>query len=236
MPFTAQTPFRVVDNRPGERVALSRVALRFACEAVVYAAKPGPVTFSACLKKVCDRSSKGKGTFVVRDMSGKKIATLPAPEAKMSDRVFNAPAAGFYRISSAFAPHAVVFGECDAPIGFTPPPKGFDLYRGVGDLWFTHTSSGDATFFCGGTGEPADIALFSPAGDERGRWRSQRDWGFAHIAPGDPKGLWRVNLSRPKGPGHWEDTELDLTGVPSVFFLSKEKFWVTLTHEKGDSQ
>ena len=58
----------------------------------------------------------------------------------------------------------------------------------------------------------------------------QRDWGFVRIAPEAPKGLWRVHLSRPKGPGHWEDTMLDLTGVPAVFFPSKEKFWVSLAH------
>ena len=234
VPFSEKTPVRVVDTRPGERVALSRVALRFACEAFVYAAKPGPVTFSACLKKVNNGGCKGNSSFVVRDMSGNKVATLPGPGAGMSDRVFVAPATGFYRVSCFVSPHAVVFGECDAPIGFVPPKAGFDLYKSVGDLWFTHTSRGDATFFCGGTGEPADIALFGPDGDERGRWKSQRDWGFKRIAPGDPKGLWRVHLSHPKGHGHWEDTELDLAGVPAVFFLSKDKFWISLTSEKGE--
>ena len=47
-------------------------------------------------------------------------------------------------------------------------------------------------------------------------------------APEAPEGLWCVHLSRPKGPGHWEDTMLDITGVPAVFFPSKEKFWVSL--------
>ena len=229
VPFDGKTKFKVADMKPGERVALSRVALRFDCEAVVYAAKPGPVTFSVCLKKVNSRGLKGGGDyFVVRDMSGGKVAKLPAPNERMSDRTFNAPAAGFYRISCHVKPHAVVFGECDAPIGFMPPKDGLDFYKSVGDMWFTHTPRGDVTFFCGGTGEPANITLYDPEGEVKGRWTDQRDWGFVRIAPDAPKGLWRVHLSRPKGPGHWEDTMLDLTGVPAVFFLSKEKFWVSL--------
>ena len=229
VPFDGKTKFKVADMKPGERVALSRVALRFDCEALVYAAKPGPVTFSVCLKKVNSRGLKGGGDyFVVRDMSGGKVAKLPAPNERMSDRTFNAPAAGFYRISCHVKPHAVVFGECDAPIGFMPPKDGLDFYKSVGDMWFTHTPRGDVTFFCGGTGEPANITLYDPEGEVKGRWPDQRDWGFVRIAPDAPKGLWRVHLSRPKGPGHWEDTMLDLTGVPAVFFLSKEKFWVSL--------
>ena len=228
VPFDGKTRFRVADTKPGERVALSRIALRFDCEAVVYAAKPGPVTFSVLLRKVNNRGLKGGGDFVVRDMSGGKVAKLPAPDERMSDRTFDAPAAGFYRISCHVRPHAVVFGECDAPIGFMPPKDGLDFYKSVGDLWFAHTPRGDATFFCGGTGEPANIALYGPEGDLKEQWADQRDWGFVRIAPEAPKGLWRVHLSRPKGPGHWEDTMLDLTGVPAVFFLSKEKFWVSL--------
>ena len=228
VPFNGKSRFRVADRKPGERVALSRIAVRFDCEAVVYAAKPGPVTFSACLKKVNNRGLKGGGDFLVRDMSGGKVAKLPAPGERMSDRTFDAPAAGFYRISCQVRPHAVVFGECDAPIGFMPPKAGLDFYKSVGDLWFTHTPRGDATFFCGGTGEPANIALYDPEGEVKGQWTDQRDWGFVRIAPEAPKGLWRVHLSRPKGSGHWEDTMLDITGVPAVFFPSKEKFWVSL--------
>lgn len=228
VPFDGKTRFRVADKKPGERVALSRIALRFDCEAVVYAAKPGPVTFSTYLKRVSKREMKGGGDFVVRDMSGGKVAKLPAPGERMSDRTFDAPAAGFYRISCHVRPHAVVFGECDAPIGFMSLKDGLDFYKSVGDLWFAHTPRGDATFFCGGTGESASIALYDPDGEVKGSWTDQRDWGFVRIAPEAPKGLWRVHLSRPKGPGYWEDTMLDLTGVPAVFFPSKEKFWVSL--------
>ena len=57
-------------------------------------------------------------------------------------------------------------------------------------------------------------------------WENIGEWGFHRIAPDTPAGLWSATLSRPPKGFAWEDSFLDLTGTPAVFFLSKEKYWL----------
>ena len=225
--FDAAMVRRIVDEKPGERVVLSPLTIRFGLDALVYAVQPGPVTFAVRLDRVGSRKIKD-GSFKVKDMSGRAIATLPAASEKTEDRTFTAPAAGFYRLTCDMLPHGLVFEYCDAPIGFMPIPKyRLDIYKSQGDLYFAHGAGVDETFFCGGSGEAATITLFDPSGAKAEVWRNQMDWGFRRIAPDDAEGLWRVNIAHPDKSYTWEDSCYDRTGAPPVFFLSKEKYWIS---------
>ena len=217
----------VVDTKPGVRAKQSPLKLRFACDAIVYAAKPGPVTFAAKVSKVNGKPLAGT-PFVVTDLSGKKrLAKLPAPTEKTTDFTFKAPKAGFYRIACEVKPHSLVFSECDAPLGFQPPEKTkLDIFTGKGDAWFYHRAGVDATlFFAGGIAEYVTARVFDPSDKARGEWKNAGDWGFFRLEPADAEGLWRINLSRPDKGFVWEDSYLDQTGAPAVFFLTKEKYW-----------
>lgn len=217
---------RIVDDKPGEMVSLSPLTLRFGLDAWVYAAKPGPVNFNVRMRRVANRELKKDGSFTVRNAKGKRIATLPVASFKTETRTFTAPAAGFYRIQCDILPQGLIFESCDAPIGFTPIPKyGLDIYIGTKDLYFAHSAGVDETFFCGGTGEAATINLFDPTEKEYSEWRNQLDWGFVRIPPSAPEGLWRIRISKPDKTYRVEDSCYDRTGAPSVFFLSKEKYW-----------
>ena len=218
---------QVVDTKPGVRAKQSPLRLRYACDAIVYAAKPGPVTFAAKVSPVNKQPLAG-ARFLVTDLAGKKtFAKLAAPTEKPSDFVFSAPKAGFYRLVCDVKPHALVFVDCDAPLGFRPPEKTkLDVFASGGDAWFYHRSGVDATlFFAGGVAEYVTARVFDPSGKAAGEWRNAGDWGFRRLAPGDPEGLWSIRLSRPDKGYCWEDSYLDRTGAPAVFFLTNEKYW-----------
>ena len=101
-----------------------------------------------------------------------------------------------------------------------------DIFASRGPVYFAHESGVDATLFCyGGGGERVTARLFDPAGKMVREWVDMGEWGFERIAPDAPAGLWRLELSRPSKRFIWEDSFLDLTGAPPVFFLSPEKFW-----------
>lgn len=218
---------RIVDENHGESVALSPLTMRFTLNALVYAAKPGPVTFAARLVRVNSRKPKD-GRFIVKDMHGRTVATLPAAGEKDEARTFYAPAAGFYRIECDVKPHGLSFASCDAPIGFMPPPDGaIDIYKSEGDIYFAHGEAEDETFFCGGSGEAATVSLFAPSGKRWGEWRNQTDWGFARVGPDAEAGLWRVEVRRPDKGFTWEDAYFLRTAAPPVFFFSNEKYWIS---------
>ncbi len=230
IPFNPAKAGRVVDQRPGECVALSPMTMRYALNAFVYVARPGPVTFSARLIRV-NSSPVKDGRFTVTDRDGRVVATLPPVGETVEVRTFMAPAAGFYRIGSHMAPHGLAFASCDAPIGFLPlPDSAIDIYKSKGDIYFAHGEGVDETFFCGGSGEAVTVSLFAPSGKRREIWRNQTDWGFTRIGPEAEAGLWRVEIRRPDNGFTWEDAYFIRTGAPAVFFLSHEKYWISENH------
>ena len=233
--FDPAKVLRVVDSCPGETVKLSPLTVRFALNALVYAAKPGPITFSSRFVKVV---APKKMQFLVRDMNGKVIAKLPGPTAKAQAHTFTAPAAGFYRLQCNLFRSGIQLVSADAPIGIMPVPRfGLDVYMSRGNLFFAHTAGSDETFFCGGTGEAVNIGLFDPAGNRADEWRNQRMWGFKRIGPDAAEGLWRVAVSRPDASNRWEDSCYDRTGAAPVFFLSDEKYWIsTASCKKGENK
>ena len=218
---------RIVDAAPGKTAALAPMTFRFGLDAWVYAAQPGPVTFAVRLVHV--NSSKVKdGRFTVVDARGSKVATLPAASESVEERTFNAPAAGFYRITCDMAPQGLAFTSCNAPIGFLAVERyALDVFRSVGSIFFAHGAGVDETLFCGGSGEAATISLHDPDGKGRGVWRNLMDWAFVRMAPDDAEGLWRIDVARPEGGYVWEDTCFDRTGTPPMFFLTSEKYWIS---------
>jgi len=218
---------QVVDTAPGARVKLTPILFRDKCDALVYAAQPGPVTFAAKFVKVGRNDVAKNMRLLVQDMSGKKIESLPMPGTKTSDCTFKAPRAGFYRITGTFMMHGMVFSECDAPFALRASGKGLNVFRTQGPAYFAHAAGSDITFFCGGGGnECITVKLSDPDGKEVRTWENIGEWGFQRIAPDAPAGLWCATLSRPAKDFAWEDSFLDLTGTPDLFFLSKEKYWL----------
>ena len=218
----------VVDKAPGQRVALSPLKVRDGCDAIVYAAKPGPITFVVRSVQIGRHQLSGDNRFIVKDMNDRKIAVLPAPTFTASERTFKVRKAGFYRITCKLRPLALVFTECDAPLGFvSSTAHPLDIFATKGPAYFAHSAGVDATFFCGGGGgERVTVQLFDPNGTEVRTWKNIGEWGFQRIAPESPAGLWRVELSRPDKGFPWEDSFLDMAGAPAVFFLSAEKYWL----------
>ena len=115
----------------------------------------------------------------------------------------------------------------DVPFALRASGKGLNVFRTQGPAYFAHAAGSDITFFCGGGGnECITVKLSDPDGKEVRTWENIGEWGFQRIAPDAPAGLWCATLSRPAKDFAWEDSFLDLTGTPDLFFLSKEKYWL----------
>lgn len=217
---------RVVDSAPGKSVRLSPVTLRFALNALVYAAKPGPVRFASRFVKVA-RTAPKELKFKVKDMTGKTVAEWSSPVSSETSHEFTAPAAGFYKLECNLHRSGIRLVSSDAPIGVMPiPVYGLDVYKSNAALYLAHAAGVDETFFCGGTGEAVNIALFDPSGAEAGEWKNQRFWGFKRLGPDAGEGLWKIEVSAPSA-GSWEDSCYDRTGAPNVFFLTDKKYWIS---------
>ena len=226
---------RVVDNAPGVSVKLSPLKVRFGCDARIYAAKPGPVAFAVRMSKV-GRKNPPDGRFFVTDMTGRNVAVLPAPDLQPSVRTFTAPQTGFYRVVCNVRPHALVFSECDAPMGLLSTEKApLDIFASQGAAYFTHEAGTDATLFCcGGSAERVTARLVNPDSVEVHVWKDMGEWGFHRIPPDGPTGVWRVELARPNSAFTWEDSFLRMAGAPSVFFLSPDKCWFNTRPQVGN--
>ena len=215
-----------VDLKPGASAALSPIWIRFDGTAWIYADGPKEIAFEVRQLLINKRGGLATAPFVVKTADGKRVAKLPAAGAEPSVRTFRAKKAGFYSVAYDVGRNAVAFLSCNAPIGLVAGKKGFDVYHATKPLYFTHASGTDTTVFCGGSGEAADIALADPSGASVRSWTALRKWGYHRIAPDAAEGLWKLDFARPaKTAGTWEDAYVRLSGQPSVFFLSPEKYW-----------
>lgn len=227
----ANVPFdparaRVVDVCPGEAVAFPPIQFRRGVVAWVYAAKPGPISFTVRAVPL-NRYPWTCDAFAVRYASGDVLGKLPRATERDETRVFQAPAAGFYQIFGKVRNASLVFSSCDAPIGFSPVHhNGHDLMKANGDLWFWKAAETTQSFLCSGcVTEFITAKLIDPDGRLVAEWKDTGAWQFRLLKPGDPEGLWHVRLMPPRTGLYYEDTNVELKGAPSVFFLTDKKYF-----------
>lgn len=224
---------RIVDLNPGKMEKFTPLKLRFSADAIIYASKPGKVSFSAYVYQVSNKKARNLG-FKITDMQGNAVASLPFPGEKEQVFTIDVPKTGFYRIAAVVKPNAIVFTGSDSPMGIVPPQSGLNVFMGhrgtvavhksKGNVYFT-SNGAESAFLCGGNrNELLSANLFDVNGEQVAQWKNIGNWGFYKLNP-VKNGLWRAELKETDEGYTWEDSYIALLGKPTVFFLSNKKYW-----------
>ena len=221
-PFDPNHNWEIVDSNPGDKAEFEKLCIRFKASAIVYADSKKEIRIEGRMHRFGMKNKKYP-LLTVRNMKGRKIATVKPFGDTPCMRSFKVPAKGFYRIEWDMGRQGVTFSSCNVPFAIESGRDGVDLYRSNASVFFPHRANSVDTVICGGGGsERAGIKLVSPSGKIAAEWDSLGEWAFRRL---EEEGLWRISFSRPSS-GLYEDTFVTVVGdCPSLLFLSKDKYW-----------
>jgi hypothetical protein len=224
-PFDYTRDWEIVDGAPGKMVKFENFRLRDKGKAIVYASSKREVSLEGRLIPISRKSKKQSkvGSFVVRDMKGRRVASVKMFDAKKCVRRFRLPAKGFYSIEWNVDRQSFCFSACDAPLALAPTRDGVNIFRAIGTFYIPHRAGATDTVVCGGGGgECANVTLIAPSGKVAASWDSLGSWAFKRL---DEEGLWKLSFAKPS-EGMFEDTFVTVVGdSPSLLFLTSEKYW-----------
>ena len=224
-PFDHRRDWEIVDAAPGKLASFERFRLRFKGTAIIYADAKRDVSLEGVFMPVAPRGKKrGKvRPLTVRDMKGRRIATVKIFDEKRCVRRIRVPAKGFYTVEWDVDRHSLCFTGCDAPFAIAPSRDGVDMLKATGTFYVPHRAGSVDTVICGGGGgERSNVTLTAPSGRVAASWDSLGEWAFRRL---DEEGMWRLSFARPT-TGMFEDTFATVVGdSPSLFFLTSEKYW-----------
>lgn len=222
----------VTDKRPGELVSLAHCTMIYGVKLVFFVDRPGKVRFAGRqVIAVKGRKPETKPMQIAAiDDSGKETKTwnIPRPADKSEEFSFDAPAAGFYRLTVSAGGTRFMLEKASVPVALDcsederivagKDAKPFSLYfdvRGKGP--FTMLAGGDTYY-------RFNVAVC----DQNGKTVASLDNAdrcFTYSAEADSsKGLWRVDFSRGTIP-NYDWITVDLRGIPGYIFLTSEKTW-----------
>ena len=216
----------VVDVAPGKAVKLVPLRFRDLVRYSFYADKAKRVNFTGFQMKL-GRYPVAKKPIVVRDASGREVATAPMPGEKGDAISFEVPAAGFYEMVVDVGRRAFALTSTDVPVAADMTGDWRNGLASVTSAWLSvPQGSGRFALYASGSGggELIGVKLSDPSG--KVVWDDAEVEGWkAYVSDGRPAaGLWKFDISRPVR-GSFEDFKLDLAGVPGYFFLTPDKHW-----------
>lgn len=244
-PFTAddwrEDAAVVTDLRPGACVDLSPVRFRYAAEYVIYAAAPGEIAFEGRQVPVGAKGVPSRTPLTLARFRGGKVAEIPAPATTNGPLRATVPAKGFYRLSWACGwGTSLVLVKSSVPIAFSMFPRRDGLGRWLAPFLYgcdpatLHFAvpEGTARFaavacgFGGGAGASARMVLSDPTGRVAADIDNVRS-SDAYVSAERPSaGLWTLVATRPSARP-LNNFGVDVAGIPPLFFLSKEKYWMS---------
>ena len=210
------------DDAPGRMVKLAcPAASAYRSRCIVFADKAGDVhlRIRQIPKRPGPQFLKAGCIWVHSGRYGKSFLKLPPPAVTSETVTVTLPKRGFYFVDSWDLPQFVI-DEADVPVALDvheilslkPLPGGVCSFR----LFVPQGTERFAVLANGGMG----IELFAPDGTPAGNRTPEENW--ITVQPKNPAaGLWRVDF-RPKAAAP-KSFRLDLTGVPGLLWLSKEK-------------
>lgn len=215
----------VSDATPGQMAEFPAMEVRYGCAYLFYADSARIVRFRGVQTAIGRNVSPSDHPMQVCDMNGKVVASLPMPGFGEKEFQISVPSAGFYRIEVIAQRSSYALTGCDAPVAL-------DLYRGrrsminsVGAFYIDVAKDSQplAVTAVGSASEQVRIKLTDPSGVVV--WdRDQIDRTCRHVVAKPVSGVWKMQILR-SSKGRFEDYKIDLTGVPSHLFLSKDKTW-----------
>jgi hypothetical protein len=258
MPLPAVRDVVVHDERPGELVDLTPVALINGGHYLLFVPKPGPVRLVARqIDAVGNRPANEKPTFVryLPEQGGKRRTwKLPTPGFTPGELTFTAHVAGFYALELPRGGTRQQLLKSSVPVGIDVRESD-RIVAGVKgapvSLWFD-VPDGQA-FTCGAFGSDYyrfKASLVNPSGEtvasedivsdsfwvdvpaSLGVATLRRFTGTTGVSPvASLAPLWRIDLSRARQP-HYDWIKVDLSGVPGCLFLTREKIWSVRRFQK----
>ena len=214
----------VFDAAPGESVRLQPMRARHRATYLVYADRARTLHFAGAQCRV-GRYAPSAKPIRMTSLAGARIAEIPLPGFSPAGFSFDAPAAGFYRMSLDLGSVAFALTSTDAPVALDLTDAAQGLVSSAGSMWFS-VPKGTRRFALYVSGEGAEkvhVALHMPQGVQV--WNQDRisNWSKA-VVTAPPAGLWRIRAQRPT-EGCFEDARYDLAGIPGFLFLSPDKTW-----------
>ena len=217
------------DSKPGEMVELSPFELLWQLEYVFFAEKAGKVKFRARLVSKSDGVKKVSPgwSFVKRSLSAKKnMATIELPGAESFEFEVEVPGRGFYVLSNRLTHARVLLEAADVPVAVYVGDQQQLAY--ISDskehsVWVNVPQNSKAVSFVtkGGSNSNLGAKLVSPDGKVVSQNGQIENWSV--IQEHSPEaGLWRIDISKPE-KGNRRYFYLDITGVPGLIWLSREK-------------
>ena len=230
------TNARIVDTAPGEFVPFAPVAIRHYAKYYVYADRAREITLAAKQVRVggaLRKAVKGKVDVVAAD--GAKVATLDMPDYDGARLVFAAPKAGFYTLEFKHGVNAIELTGADAPVALDVTARTdrrgrkqtVNVFRADGSFFVPVAAGARAEIRAQGSapGERVGLSVVDPAGQVAFADPSVL-YATRYQTPASAQdGVWELRLRLPK-VGYPEDSSYELAGVPPLFFLSKDKYWL----------
>lgn len=226
---------RAIDAKPGEMVDLAPVSLMQKNRRYVFLAdKKGPVRFvGRQFTPVKGRAFSMKPIEIVPltpEIGRPTPVKVPQPLGESQEFCFEAPCRGFYEMILPPARTRFCLEKSSVPVALDAS-HGTVLVAGLAQqpfsLWFDVCgASSFQVLVRGGDYYRFACMLSNPAGEIVAECKKVS--GFEVVEPTKkvPDGIWRLDFREADEP-HYDHIEMDLTGVPSVLFLSNEKYWMS---------
>lgn len=219
---------RVIDEKPGEMVSFAPVATRFSCSYIVYADRARTVRLRLRGDRILPKFDYPSGDVIVSRVSGGEVARFPLPGKEAGEVSFEAPEAGFYRLSARAGVGGIIeVSGSDAPISLDHNVRA-SLFMPRCKLFFEVQDADNAAAVRvtgGGPNEKVAAKITAPSG--KVLWETCDGAGAMHrimLPRGRETGLWEVVLGKPAS-GYFEDAGFSVIGITASRFLAREKRW-----------
>ena len=220
------TNAKVVDPHPGEMSAGNSLAIRYHAKFIVYADSPREIMFRFRWAK-----EGKKGRFGFKSEAGK------ISESSDGTVRFQPKAKGFHVLEAFYGKDAVIFEGANAPVALDcSGARVFQTRWGRDDIAANFLASGGSIHLPLKAGDSADlrfagccpdqavaVSIMDPAGTKVFSDEMVVFWkNFKVEAKTD--GLWKVTFAEPTNGKLW-DFRFGIRGVPSLVFLTPDRYW-----------
>lgn len=217
------------DVQPGKMVALSPFELLWQLEYVFFAEHPGKAKFRA---RLVSKTSNPKAVspaklFVKRSLAARKGNEVVAiPGAEPFDFEVDVPKRGFYVLENKIAHVRMLLEAADVPVAVYVGDQqqlAFLPDRNAYSLWVTVPRDSEGVSFVtkGGSNSCIGARLIAPDGKVVVETPQIENWSVLQQSL-PVEGLWQIDVTKPLR-GYRRYFYIDLTGVPGLLWLSREK-------------
>ena len=219
----------VVDAAPGKLLPLPPLMLRGHADYGFYASSGRRVNFKGESKVF--RTTKTEDPWItVCSVDGKWTAKVPFPENGGGAFCVDVPAPGFYRLSAcpSRVTQRAAWGfrmtASHVPVAILlDGTSDQGVYMSVGEVFLNVMKGDNFEFHVSGEGQDERIGVVMTSPDGKETLSAPEVLSDIHQR-GSKTGVWTVRFARAT-KGMFEDYRFDLTGIPALVFLRRDRMW-----------